>query len=97
MLALVLLMGINAIATGILDIVFAIELRRSLREEWPIVLSGLVSIVFGALVVLFPTAGALAIVWLLAVCAILTGVLFLSFAARAGMRARQARIASARI
>lgn len=93
-LALVLLMGLNAIATGVLDILFAIELGRNWREEWPIVLSSLASIVFGALVVLFPSAGALALVWLLAVYAIVTGALFLSFAPRAWMRARQARAAA---
>lgn len=90
-LALVLLMGLNAIATGILDILFAIELRRALKGEWLIVLSGLVSIIFGALVILFPSAGALALVWLIAAYAILTGMFFLSFAARAGMLTRQRR------
>jgi uncharacterized membrane protein HdeD (DUF308 family) len=90
-LALVLLMGLNAIVTGVLDILFAIELRRALRGEWLIVLSGLVSIIFGVLVILFPSAGALAMVWLFAVYAILTGVLFLSFAPRAWARTRESR------
>jgi uncharacterized membrane protein HdeD (DUF308 family) len=88
-LALVLLMGVNAIVTGILDILFAMEVRRALKGEWLIVLSGLVSIVFGVLVILFPTAGALAMVWLIAGYAILTGMFFLSFAARAWVRTRK--------
>jgi uncharacterized membrane protein HdeD (DUF308 family) len=95
-LALVLLMAAAAIITGVLDIVFAIELRRALRGEWLIVLSGLVSIAFGALVALFPSAGALAMVWLFALYAILTGVLFLSFAARAWRRTRYSRTRAAR-
>jgi len=95
-LALVLLMGLNAIATGILDILLAIELRRALKGEWLIVLSGLVSIIFGVLVILLPSAGALAMVWLIAVYAILTGMFFLLFAARAWMRTgkRHARAAA---
>lgn len=90
-LALVLLMGLNAIVTGVLDILFAIELRRALKGEWLIVLCGLVSIVFGVLVILFPRAGALAMVWLIAAYAILTGMFFLSFAARAWMRSGKRR------
>jgi uncharacterized membrane protein HdeD (DUF308 family) len=89
MLALVLLMGLNAVATGFLDIAHARELRRATRSEWLIVLSGLVSIAFGVLVMLFPSAGALAMVWLVAGYAILTGMFFLSFAARAWVRARK--------
>jgi uncharacterized membrane protein HdeD (DUF308 family) len=90
-LALVVLMGLNAIVTGVLDIAFALEVRRGLKGGWLIVLSGLVSIIFGALVILFPSAGALAMVWLIAIYAILTGMFFLSFAAHAWVRTRRTR------
>ena len=81
-LVLVLLMGANAIATGVLDIALAIRLRRAIRGEWVLFLAGLVSIVFGVLVFLFPGAGALALVWLISVYAIATGVLLLAAAWR---------------
>ncbi len=41
-------MGFNAVLTGALDIALAIRLRRVLRGRWPLVLSGIVSLLFGA-------------------------------------------------
>src|SRR5437016_13120850 len=76
-LVLVLWMGANAIVTGILDIAMAIRLRKVIRGEWLLILTGIVAISFGVLVFLFPAAGALALVWLISFYAILTGVLLL--------------------
>jgi uncharacterized membrane protein HdeD (DUF308 family) len=76
-LVLVLLMGANAIATGVLDIALAVRLRKEIRGEWVLVLAGLVSILFGVLVFLFPAAGALALVWLISFYAVVSGVLLL--------------------
>jgi uncharacterized membrane protein HdeD (DUF308 family) len=81
-LVLVLLMGANAIGTGVLDIALAIRLRRAIRGEWVLILAGVVSIAFGVLVFLFPGAGALALVWLISVYAIASGVLLLAVAWR---------------
>src|SRR5437016_5238945 len=49
-LVLVLVMGANALVTGILDIAVAIRLRKEIRGEWLLGLAGIVSIVFGILV-----------------------------------------------
>jgi uncharacterized membrane protein HdeD (DUF308 family) len=76
-LVLVLLMGANAIATGVLDIALAIRLRRAIRGEWVLLLAGLVSVVFGVLVFVFPGAGALALVWWISVYAVASGILLL--------------------
>lgn len=81
-LILVLLMGTYALATGILDIVVAVRMRKVIEREWLLVLSGVVSIVFGVLVFLFPAAGALALVWLISAYALATGVLWLALAFR---------------
>jgi uncharacterized membrane protein HdeD (DUF308 family) len=89
-LVLVLLMGANALVTGILDIVVAIRLRKRIEREWLLVLAGVVSIVFGLLVFLFPAAGALALVWMVSFYATLTGVLLLTLAFRARKWARRA-------
>ena len=64
-LVLVLLMGANALVNGVLHIALAIQLRKVIRGEWLMVAAGIVSIVFGILVFLFPGAGALALVWLI--------------------------------
>jgi uncharacterized membrane protein HdeD (DUF308 family) len=90
-LALVLLMGANALVTGVLQIVIALRLRQQIRGEWLLVTGGVVSIIFGTLVMLFPAGGALAMVWLVSFYAVLTGVLFLTL----GIRARSWRNAPA--
>lgn len=79
-LVLVLLMGANALVTGVLDIVVAIRLRNVLRHEWLLILNGAIAIVFGLLVLFFPGAGALALVWLISFYAIFSGVLLLGLA-----------------
>jgi uncharacterized membrane protein HdeD (DUF308 family) len=81
-LALVLVMGVNALITGAIDIALAVRLRKVIRGEWLLALSGLVAIVFGAIVVAVPAAGAVALVWLVAFYAIVTGVLLLGLAWR---------------
>jgi uncharacterized membrane protein HdeD (DUF308 family) len=90
-LVLILLIGANALVTGVLDIVVAIRLRRRIRGELLLVLSGLASIVFGAIVFLYPLgAGALALVWLVGAYAIATGLLLLALALRVRAWARAA-------
>lgn len=81
-LALVVLMGVNAIFTGAIDIAIAVRLRRVIRHEWMFILAGVVSLVFGMLVLAFPAGGALALVWLVSFYAIVTGILFISVSLR---------------
>lgn len=87
-LVLVLVIAANAIVTGILDIAAAIRLRKAIRDEYLLTLSGVASILFGVLAFLFPTAGALALVWMISLYAIITGVLLLAVAFRLRARAR---------
>ena len=82
-LVLVLLMGANALITGVLQIVIAVRLRKTIEREWLLALAGIVSIVFGVLVLVFPAAGALAMVWLVSFYAVVTGALLLTLAFRA--------------
>ena len=90
-LALVLLMGANAVVVGVLDIVVAARLRKTRGNEWLLILTGVVSVVFGVLVLLFPGAGALALVWLISTYAIFTGILLLALAFRAQVWAKKSR------
>jgi uncharacterized membrane protein HdeD (DUF308 family) len=79
--ALVLLMGANALVTGVLDIVIALRQHQQLRGEWLLVLSGIISVIFGLIVLMFPAgAGALALAWLTGAYAMLTGFLLLALA-----------------
>ena len=81
--ALMLLMAVNALVTGVLDIAVAIRLRKQIEHEWLLILTGALSIVFGVLVMLFPPAGALALAFFVSFYAISTGILLLVLAVRA--------------
>lgn len=72
-LVLLYLIAFWAILTGALEIVAAFELRKEISNEWLLGLSGVLSVVFGALLVLFPQGGAVAIAWLIGLYAVLFG------------------------
>ena len=84
MTALVLLYFIAAWAfvTGILEIVAAVQLRKAITNEWMLILGGIVSIIFGVLLFLFPGAGALGLTWMIGIYAIIFGILFIILAFR---------------
>ena len=95
--ALVLLTLIAAwsIVTGIFEIVTALRIRTMIDNEWLMILSGVVSIVFGVLLIAQPAAVEIALVWLLGAYALLFGILTLMLALRLrGMRERLGRQAS---
>lgn len=71
-----------AVITGTLGIVVAIEFRRVLEDEWMLVLGGLFSIVFGVLLVVFPAAGELSVIWLIGIYAMAFGIAEMIFAFR---------------
>jgi uncharacterized membrane protein HdeD (DUF308 family) len=79
-LALIYLIGIWAILTGVLEIIAGFELPIS--RDWLLALGGLLSVVFGAYVLFNPGSGALAIVWLIGFYAVLFGVVLCVLAFR---------------
>jgi uncharacterized membrane protein HdeD (DUF308 family) len=81
-LALVYLIAAWAIITGVFELVAAVDLHGETRGEWWLTIAGLLSILFGALVAIRPGPGALAILWLIGIYAILAGVVRLVFAYR---------------
>jgi uncharacterized membrane protein HdeD (DUF308 family) len=87
-LVLVMVMAANALVIGVLDIVAAIRLRRAIEGEWMLVLAGVASIAFGAIVFLYPFAGVLTLIWMVSLYAFVTGALLLMQAARVRARAR---------
>lgn len=89
-LALALYMAVWAVSTGVLEIMIALRLLREQKGEWLLLLAGLASVVLGIVVMAQPTAGALALFWLIAGYAAVLGVLLaaLAFRVRAAARAR---------
>ena len=74
---LVYLIAAWAIVTGIFQIVAAIRLREQIKGEFWLGLAGVASILYGAILFLYPRAGALAIVWLIGGFAIVFGAFLL--------------------
>jgi uncharacterized membrane protein HdeD (DUF308 family) len=92
-LVLLFYIAIWAIATGVLEIVTAIRLRKEIEGEWMLVVAGLASVAFGGLLMSAPGAGALAMLWLIASYAVLFGILFvvLAFKIRGAAKKIEAR------
>ena len=76
---LILYIGFWAMATGVLRIILAVRLRKEIEGEWWMALAGLAGIVFGVFMVARPGAGALAVLWLVAIWAIVGGVCLVIF------------------
>ena len=78
--ALLYLIAAWAVVTGILELVGAFELRRHLPGDLWWVLAGLASIAFGIVLILRPLSGALAVVWIVGIYAIVFGGFLIALA-----------------
>ena len=81
-LALLYIIAAWALVTGVLEIVAAIRLRQEIEGEWMMGLAGLMAVVFGLLLVVFPGSGAVALIWLIGAFAIATGVVLIALGLR---------------
>jgi uncharacterized membrane protein HdeD (DUF308 family) len=81
-MVLLYLIAIWAIFTGVLEIVAGVRLRRFIANELLLILMGIMSIAFGVLVVIFPSAGALAIMFWIGAYALVFGILLIALAFR---------------
>src|SRR5262247_1996866 len=79
---LVLFIGAWALVHGIFEIIGAIQLRKEIENEWMLILGGLLSVLFGGIILIAPGAGALALVWVIAAYAILFGLLTIALSWR---------------
>lgn len=66
--------GAWAIITGVFEVAAAIQLRKEITNEWLLIFSGILSVVFGVLVFIYPGAGALSILWLIGIYAVVFGI-----------------------
>ncbi len=92
-LALLYVIAFWAIFTGVLRVVMAFSLRQEIENEWLMVLSGVLSVLFGAILAVLPGVGLLSMVWLVGIYAIVFGVALIIL----GFRVRSHRRESARV
>jgi uncharacterized membrane protein HdeD (DUF308 family) len=71
-----------AIVTGIIQLVVAVEMRKSIPNDWLLVLGGIISVIFGVLLIWRPLAGVLTLAYLFGFYALLYGIMMLALSFR---------------
>lgn len=83
-----------AIAVGVLEIATAIRLRKEIRGEWLMALSGLLSILLGVglwvLLLVSPVASILSVAWAIAAWALFAGIALIALGLRLRRHAARA-------
>ena len=89
-LSLLFVVAAWSIVTGITQIIAAIRLRREIEGELWLGLGGLITLLFGVYLAIFPGLGLLSLVWLVGVWAVIFGIvsLVLAYRLRAMQRGR---------
>lgn len=76
-LAILTVIAAWAIITGVFEIIGAIRLREEIEGEWLLLLSGLLSALFGIALVVWPVAGLVAVTWMIGFYTIMFGILLM--------------------
>ena len=71
-----------AIVLGVFQIAGAIKLRKEIDNEWTLILGGVLSVLFGLVLLAAPGLGAVVLIWVVASYAVLFGVLLVMLAFR---------------
>ena len=81
-LLLLIFIACWAIVLGVFQIMGAIKLRKEIDNEWMLIISGALSVLFGVILLIAPGPGAIGLIWVIAAYAIVFGVLLVGFALR---------------
>ena len=75
------LIALYAVMAGVLDIVAGIMLRKQIKGEWLLIAVGILATGFGLYLFANPGEGVVALIWLIAIYALVSGVMLLAAAA----------------
>jgi uncharacterized membrane protein HdeD (DUF308 family) len=89
-LVLLLFIAGWAIANGVMEIIGAIRLRKEIDDEWWLIASGVLSVLFGVMIAARPGVGALALIFVIGTFAIIYGIMLVSFSLRLRQHAHEA-------
>jgi uncharacterized membrane protein HdeD (DUF308 family) len=90
-LALLFVIAAWALISGVAEIIFALSWPDTLAHPWLAALSGVLSVVFGILLVVWPRSGVIALTWLVGIYAIIYGANQLYYAYRLRALRQEAR------
>jgi uncharacterized membrane protein HdeD (DUF308 family) len=71
---LLMIIATWAMVLGALQIVTAVLLRKELPDEWFLIITGAISLIFGLLLFLWPAKSAIAVIWIIGLFALIFGV-----------------------
>jgi uncharacterized membrane protein HdeD (DUF308 family) len=71
-----------AIVIGVMEIIGGIAYSKEIEGEWAVILSGLLWVAFGVMLLIWPNAGVVAVLALIATFAIIRGVMLIVAGAR---------------
>jgi uncharacterized membrane protein HdeD (DUF308 family) len=83
--AIVLIIGLWAVATGVVEIVSAVRLRREIADEWLLGLGGVLSVILGVILIVRPEFGRVTTTYVLGTYGLVFGVILVML----GLRLRQ--------
>jgi uncharacterized membrane protein HdeD (DUF308 family) len=81
-LAFIYLFAAWALVTGALEIAAAIRLRREIEDEWLLGLTGVLSVLLGVFVAIFPGLGLVGLIWSIGAYTVAIGVIMIVLAFR---------------
>lgn len=81
-MVLIVLIAVWALLIGISSIVVAIRLRKEIAGEWRLIVAGALAVIFGLVLLVAPGAGALGMVIVIGIYALVWGILLVTLGLR---------------
>ena len=93
---LVIVVGVWAIVTGVLQVMSSVRHRAVPDSGWVWgIIGGAVSILFGVVVLIWPTAGLVTVIWIIGIWAVVWGIILIVLAVKLRKAARMIEACSA--